>query len=126
MTDANRMAALEAVVQKARVWCASRPHLDGDRGTFHDTQALFDALRALDALPAAPAQAQGETVEVAEPKTVQIAAISPGDGVAPCIFALRDDGTIWGKRVDSDNATWWREDAIPTIRATVATEGGGE
>jgi hypothetical protein len=116
----TRVEALEAVAVAAAVVYVNRDSHEA----WSALQAAIVAKNRLDALPA-PAPASGETVEVAEPKTVQIAAISPGDGVAPCIFALRDDGTIWGKRVDSDNATWWREDAIPTIRATVATEGGG-
>jgi hypothetical protein len=130
MTETNaRMAALERLAERVQIWCAARNNLDGHSATRYDTQALFDALYALPAPAPAPAQAQaqGETVEVVEPKTVQIAAISAGNGVAASIFALRSDGTIWGKRVDRDNAKWWREEAIPTIptiRATV--EGGGE
>lgn len=64
MTD-TRLAALEAVATRVRIWCASRFDLDGDGATRHDTQALFDALAALDALDALPAQPPGETVTLA-------------------------------------------------------------
>jgi len=60
----TRLQALVAVAAKVRTWCASRPDLDGDGATLHDTQALFDAIAALDDLPAAPAR--GQVVEVVE------------------------------------------------------------
>ena len=94
----ERVKLLEAVAEAARA----------DMGEWSVTtrQALQTALDALDALPAQP---QGETVG----KVVQIAAISGNDEVAACVLALRDDGSIWGKRVDRDGAKWWREDDIP-------------
>ena len=95
MTD-TRLAALEAVAEAARV----------QHEVYGACHVLIVALRALDALPAQPA---GETVG----KVVQIAAISASEDVAACVFALRDDGSIWGKRVDCDGAKWWREDDIP-------------
>ena len=61
----TRMKALEAVAAKVRIWCAFRPELDGGCDTFRDTQELFDAIQALDALPADPKPARGEVVEVA-------------------------------------------------------------
>ena len=83
--------------------------------------ALVKALRALDALDALPADpdpepAPAEVVEVVEVKTVQITSIPGGDGLVACLFALRDDGSIWGKRVDGGN--WWRESDIPTVEAS--------
>lgn len=59
----NRLQALEAVATRVRIWCATRPELNKGFDTFHDTQALFDAIQALDALPDDPAPA--EVVEVA-------------------------------------------------------------
>jgi hypothetical protein len=58
-----RLQALEAVATRVRIWCASRPELDGYGATLHDTQSLFNALAALDALPADPVPAG--VVEVA-------------------------------------------------------------
>jgi hypothetical protein len=43
----TRMEALEAAAAKVRIWCASRPDLNGDGEIRHDTQALFDATAAL-------------------------------------------------------------------------------
>jgi hypothetical protein len=51
----TRLEALEAVAG------AAREILDNGDGS----RALADAFRALDAIPAAPTQAQGETVDVA-------------------------------------------------------------
>ncbi len=59
-----RLQALEALAAKVRIWCASRPGWNGDSETLRGTQALFDAIAALDALPADPAR--GEVVEVVE------------------------------------------------------------
>jgi len=59
----NRLQALEAVATRVRIWCATRPELNKGFDTLHDTQALFDAIQALDALPDDPAPA--EVVEVA-------------------------------------------------------------
>jgi hypothetical protein len=62
MTDANRLAALEAVAEAARLWARA---YQSEEGAKADVRAgVFAAITALDALPA-PAQAQGETVEVA-------------------------------------------------------------
>ena len=96
-----RLRALEAVAEAARTMeeCG------------FGTPALVMALRALDALPADPAPA-----EKVGAKTVQITAIPAGDGLVACVFALRDDGSIWGKRVDGGN--WWRESDIPTVEAS--------
>lgn len=100
-----RLQALEAVAEAAlgvsRLWGRGLSDIGGLRG----------ALAALDALPADPAPA-----EVAGATTVQITAIPAGDGLVACVFALRDDGSIWGKRVDGGN--WWRESDIPTVEAT--------
>jgi hypothetical protein len=100
-----RLQALEAVAETA---------LDvsrlGGRG-LSDISGLRRALAALDALPADPAPA-----EKVGAKTVQITAIPAGDGLVACVFALRDDGSIWGKRVDGGN--WWRESDIPTVEAS--------
>jgi hypothetical protein len=49
MTDTTRLALLEALATRVRIWCASRSDLDGDGETLDDTQALFDAIAALDA-----------------------------------------------------------------------------
>ena len=96
-----RLQALEAVAETARTM---EKHGFG-------TPALVMALRALDALSADPAPAK-----MAGAKTVQITAIPAGDGLVACVFALRDDGSIWGKRVDDGN--WWRESDIPTDEAS--------
>jgi len=53
------------VATRVRIWCATRPELNKGFDTLHDTQALFDAIQALDALPADPKPARGEVVEVA-------------------------------------------------------------
>jgi len=109
----ERMKLLEAVV-------AAADSLDvaiscGDKLLEWRHRKLKAALRAYRTFLALPAQPQGETVG----KVVQIAAIGANNGVAACVFALRDDGSIWGKRVDRDGAKWWREDDIP---ATVTLE----
>lgn len=79
----TRLQALEAVAAKVRTWCASRSDLDGECETLHDTQALFDAIQALDtldALPADPAPARGEVVEAVmwEAKDGYIELSTPG------------------------------------------------
>jgi hypothetical protein len=76
----TRLQALEAVAAKVRTWCASRSDLDGECETLRDTQALFDAIAALDALPADPAPARGEVVEAVmwEAKDGYIELSTPG------------------------------------------------
>lgn len=95
----ERVKLLEAVAE-----AVTAMQFDGH----YITPEVCDALAALDVLPAQP---QGETVS----KVVQISAMPASDGNGPCVFALRDDGSIWGKRVDEANAKWWREDDIPAI-----------
>lgn len=96
----ERMKLLEAVAGAARNYVTKR-------GMHPAWPELLAAVEAFDALPA---PTPGETVG----KVVQIAAICANNGVAACVFALRDDGSIWGKRVDRDGAKWWREGDIPT------------
>jgi hypothetical protein len=60
MTDANRLAALESVAEAARLY------VEAEKGGYLVGDLFRTLCDALDALPApAPAQAQGETVEVA-------------------------------------------------------------
>lgn len=104
--EVTRLEKLEAVVGAARV--VLRERLGVDAAAWEVTCArLADALAALDAHTEAQAQEPVGSV-------VQIAAIPAANGVAASVFALRDDGTIWGKRVDRDGAKWWRESDIPT------------
>ena len=100
MTDA-RMAALEAVAEAVRdYWLKSASH--------ENFYAVGQALRALDALEALPAPAQGETVEVA--------------------VWQHADGSTRFSRPNSPDDEWngWRRigTTLLPIRATV--EGGGE
>jgi hypothetical protein len=103
-----RLQALEAVAEAARAW----GQIDTDYMPYEEANMRAQALKkAIRALPADPAPA-----EKVGAKTVQITAIPAGDGLVACVFALRDDGSIWGKRVDGGN--WWRESDIPTVEAS--------
>jgi len=110
----TRLEALEAVASDLRSWCLKRAELDGAGSTTDDTQALFDAL---DALPAAPAPAQGEAVEVAVWRL-------PGGEVRFLEVGSYDDVN----RTYENPWNAWRRGGTARlpIRATVATEGGGE
>jgi hypothetical protein len=106
----TRVEALEAVAKKAAAW-----HRWASEQSFTGTQyalweALHYALDALDALPAAPTQAQGETVEVWTHAIY---------GESVCLSGARfaDPGWKWRGRIALDTSN-------PPIRATVA--GGGE
>jgi len=102
----TRLEAMQRVVDAALKWWGNgKPY-----ASFEDTHALTKACEALDALPAAPTQ--GETVDVAvwradveyrfSPMTLQASRVLVGAG-----YSLL--GTT-----------------LLPIRATVATEGGGE
>ena len=116
----TRVEALEAVAEAAREWLNAQTPKTRDRAY----RAMTAAIRALDALPAAPAPTQGETVEVVgniwrNSKTGALNAVT-----------VEDDDP---EEYDNEG---WRHIAtitasvplptIPTIRATVATEGGGK
>ncbi len=108
-----RLQALEAVAEAAREMYEAIDRQTSNPA-YHRVYPAWvrigDATAALDALPADPAPA-----EMVGAKTVQITTISAGDGLVASVFALRDDGSIWGKRIDGGN--WWRESDIPTVEA---------
>jgi len=105
MTDA-RMAALEAVVQKARVWRDwEAKQLSSERYDMWDE--LDDALAALDALPA-PAQEQGATVECWEHESGSINFLRAGSSDAATLAKTK----------------YWRRRG--TVTLPIRVEGGGE
>jgi len=103
--SADRLAALEAVAE-----AAARTLNEWDKSLdMESVEDLRDALRTYHALPAAPTQAQGETVEVWT---------HTGYGERVCLPGARfaDPGWRWRGRLRLDTSN-------PPIRAT---KGGGE
>jgi hypothetical protein len=109
MTDRSkpeRIAALEAVVEAARVHKAAWPGLELPAAR----DRLHAAVAALDALPA-EARAVGETVRV-----VQFQDCSSG------LYALGSDGSLWW----SGPKGWVQEPTPPGFAHSTVTQGGGE
>jgi hypothetical protein len=109
----TRLEALEAVAEAAAVVYVNRDSHEA----WSALQAAIVAKNRLDAIPAAPAQAQGETVEVAVWRL-------PGGEVRFLEVGSYDDVN----RTYENPWNAWRRGGTARlpIRATVATEGGGE
>jgi len=107
MTDANRLAALEAVAEAARLWARA---YQSEEGAKADVRAgVFAAITALDALPApAQAQAQGETVECWEHESGSINFLRAGSSDAATLAKTK----------------YWRRRG--TVTLPIRVEGGGE
>lgn len=110
MTD-ERVKALEAVAEAAR-----RLHPD------YVTDEPFNA--RLRKLNEATSTLDAYTETEAKPgKAVQIAILNESDSKHACIFALCEDGRIFGKRLSRNDDEWWLEKSLP-VALPVKREGG--
>ena len=119
----KRMKALEAVAEALRTWCASRQNLDGDPSTFHDTQAMFDALRALVAIPATPVPVMPfygarEPIPTQPQPAVEVVTLA--------LWVCESDGStalFWPDSLeDNDPADDWRR--LGTVTLPLSVEPG--
>lgn len=113
MTD-GRDKALEAIIDAARDVADEYARI-GD---------ATDYANAMDRLCAAFNDLDAHTKAEAKPgKVVQIAILNESDNKHACIFALCEDGRIFGKRLDRDDDEWWLEKSLP-VALPVKREGG--
>lgn len=110
MTD-GRVNALEAVAEAAR-----RLHPD------YVTDEPFNA--RLRKLNEATSTLDAYTETEAKPgRAVQITILPESTGHHACIYALCEDGRIFGKRLSRDDDEWWLEKSLP-VALPVKREGG--